>query len=371
MAYSKNLEDIIDAALADGELTEKERAVLHKKAEQEGVDLDELDVVIDGRLAKMKKQEDWLRPTPPSKEKLGNIVTCPACGAIVPAGAAVCPECGYEFRNVAANATITKLSKRLEEIEAQRGGGMQENQLFLYMTGTISKVDQQKIQCIKGFPIPNTKADMLEFLAYAIPEATRKIDYTGEDAGQGMAPAKYKQAWTKKCQEVILQAERTLSKDKEAMDEINRYKAMLGKKKFLSKHVIGTLVSLLMILLPIIVLSYFAAEEKEEKAQVETAIRNQADSLSKVIMTLPIPDKNNYKECTNKIQQVTWTPISCTTGSYSRELEKLQLQMVKSFVTKKNAYIEQINSLHKMDPLKEDSYENYVSESYTAESDTI
>lgn len=51
---SKELEEIVEAALADGVLTDKERAVLHKRAQAEGVDPDELDIVLDGRLAKMK-----------------------------------------------------------------------------------------------------------------------------------------------------------------------------------------------------------------------------------------------------------------------------------------------------------------------------
>ena len=62
---SKELEEIVEAALADGVLTDKERAVLHKRAQAEGVDPDELDIVLDGRLAKMKRSEDWLRPAPP------------------------------------------------------------------------------------------------------------------------------------------------------------------------------------------------------------------------------------------------------------------------------------------------------------------
>ena len=52
--YSKELEELIEGALADGVITDKERAVLHKKAESEGVDPDEPDMVLDGRLAKKK-----------------------------------------------------------------------------------------------------------------------------------------------------------------------------------------------------------------------------------------------------------------------------------------------------------------------------
>ena len=121
--YSKELEEIIEAALADGVLTDKERAILHKRALAEGVDPDELDVVIDGRLAKMKRSEDWLRPTPPqnlSNHKLGNVVKCPSCGSQVIGGSAVCPECGYTFSNVSANSSAEKLQAKLDEFNRRQ-----------------------------------------------------------------------------------------------------------------------------------------------------------------------------------------------------------------------------------------------------------
>lgn len=50
--YSKELDRLIQSVIADGEITEKERAVLQKRARAEGVDADELDVYIDGLVAK-------------------------------------------------------------------------------------------------------------------------------------------------------------------------------------------------------------------------------------------------------------------------------------------------------------------------------
>lgn len=58
--YSEQLEQLIKSVIADGVITEKERAVLHKKAASEGVDEDEIDVYVDGLVAQMKpivKQE--------------------------------------------------------------------------------------------------------------------------------------------------------------------------------------------------------------------------------------------------------------------------------------------------------------------------
>jgi hypothetical protein len=48
--YSEKLEQLIEHTLADGVLTEKEKQVLIKTAEAEGVDLDEFEVVLDARL---------------------------------------------------------------------------------------------------------------------------------------------------------------------------------------------------------------------------------------------------------------------------------------------------------------------------------
>ena len=54
--YNEKLEALITAALADGVLTDKEKDILFKKAEAMGIDRDEFDLVLDGRLAKRKKE---------------------------------------------------------------------------------------------------------------------------------------------------------------------------------------------------------------------------------------------------------------------------------------------------------------------------
>ena len=51
--YSEQLEALIKSIIADGRITDKERAVLHKRAEAEGIDADEIDVYIDGRLTEL------------------------------------------------------------------------------------------------------------------------------------------------------------------------------------------------------------------------------------------------------------------------------------------------------------------------------
>lgn len=195
--FSKELEEVIDAAIADGVLTDKERAVLHKRAQAEGVDPDELDVVIDGRLAKIKKQEDWLRPTPPQNlgnQKMGNIIKCPSCGAQVTGGSAVCPECGYAFSNVGANSYMEKLQEKLYEFNRRQEE--REDQYTLINNvykkkgddDTEAHIDKDttikaKMDIISTFPIPNTRADLLEFLTML----QHRAKSTGPRNGQNMS----------------------------------------------------------------------------------------------------------------------------------------------------------------------------------------
>ena len=153
--YNEELEQLIDAALADGVLTDKEKQILFKKAESFGVDLDEFEMVLNARALKAQQ------PVHQAKEKLGNIVTCPACGAHVPGGTAVCPECGHEFRNIEANHSVQKFSDGLQaandKMKESAGGAI------LASTFGIRAKKSPIEQYITTFPVPNTSDDLLEF----------------------------------------------------------------------------------------------------------------------------------------------------------------------------------------------------------------
>lgn len=230
--YSKELEELIDVILADGEITDKERAVLHKRALSEGVDLDELDVVIEGRLAKMQKVErdrsvsapppfsDPSRQTPKSN-KYGEIRKCPNCGAVVDAGSVKCNECGYNFVGIQAISSRQKLVDIITEIETQK-----ESQLTTYVGMMIGNSKESRIcSAIMNFPVPNAKEDLLEFLIFLKPLAS----------GAGIAdPARFRPAaYKRKYKECLAKAQLFFSDDPQFQ------KLLEGNKK--SKSVFGKL----------------------------------------------------------------------------------------------------------------------------------
>ena len=174
--YSKELEELIDSVLADGVITDQERAVLRKRALACGEDPDEVMIVVDGRLAKMKKGAS---PAIPATEKRGNIVKCHNCGAPIEAGAVKCKECGYVFTNVKANNTAKEFAIMLEQrIQKVRYDGDKTN---------INKVNE----FIKNYPLPTGKEDLLEFIASLDARRRSKSNY------QEAYNAKYQECVTK------------------------------------------------------------------------------------------------------------------------------------------------------------------------------
>ena len=186
--YSKELEELIESALADGVITDKERAILHKRAKTEGVDCDELDMLLDGRLAKMKKKQASQIPVPPKpveSTKMGNVMRCPNCNAPYEPGTGKCPSCGHVFQNIDAIKSSVKLAEGIQNLIDNGGkkffGGDIDD-------GTRTSVEE----FIKNFPIPNAKDDLLDFI---ISLDTKRRDF--ESWFDGSYNTKYREAVNK------------------------------------------------------------------------------------------------------------------------------------------------------------------------------
>ena len=71
--YSEKLEEVISAALADGNLTEQKRKIIMRRAEKEGEDVEEVMMVVESRLLNQtKKQSNQSQSKSESKKEVTN-----------------------------------------------------------------------------------------------------------------------------------------------------------------------------------------------------------------------------------------------------------------------------------------------------------
>jgi hypothetical protein len=241
--YNEQIENLINMALADGELTEKEKQILFKKAEAAGVDLDEFEMVLDARLYERQKLQNAENvaaaaaapAAAPKSDKFGDIKKCPACGSIIQSFTAICADCGHTFSNVNAVSSVTKLYEQLQQAEAEERNRKVESAGWIdkFQASSASndhqmeeRVKKRKASVVSGFPVPNTKEDILEFLSMAVPEAGKKPNFLMMQTAAG---ALYK-AWHSKAEQVVMKARFSLKEDKRLLEEINHYAKELGIK---------------------------------------------------------------------------------------------------------------------------------------------
>lgn len=182
--FSKELEALIQATLEDGVLEEHEKLALMRRAQSEGVDLVELEIYINSILQKRKRELDTKKEAEyaaiekQKKQEFGK--TCPACGRQVPSLALVC-ECGYEFKNDRHESSVKILSDKIESIQQQETNG-----LFGKMPISEGEMNKQIVSAITMFPVPNTKEDIMDFLALAAPNSKKKGGLWGSIHGRLM-----------------------------------------------------------------------------------------------------------------------------------------------------------------------------------------
>jgi membrane protease subunit (stomatin/prohibitin family) len=263
--YNEQLEKLIEMALMDGELTEKEKQILFKKAESMGVDLDEFEMVLEAKLfEKQQSAKQQVAPpvsttVAPKSDKYGDVKKCPSCGAIVQSFSGKCGDCGYEFRDIQSDVTITKLFEALmdadnlpkeefRELSNNTGGGIMgsfmgstmamanrqkdEDRLKQLDKAHKEKIHARKVQIISNFPVPNTKEPLLEFLTLGISKATpiKKGIFSKMTAAEDEHNALVS-AWKSKIDQVVMKAKMSMKEDKSLLSDIENMVAQLNSKK--------------------------------------------------------------------------------------------------------------------------------------------
>ena len=233
------IENLINMAIADGEVTEKERAIILRKAEGLGEDKDEVEMILDGKIALMKKEQvaPQAQQQIPKSNKEGEIKKCPSCGAPSQSFATKCPDCGHEFRNSSTSNSIQLFFDKLQSIDFEENNRIHEStgiDKWLGGDNTLKieqRIFQRQISLLGSFPIPNTKEDIIEFLAMAVPEATKKLGFFAKMSGSIEShKGELKKAYFAKCEQIIMKARFSMKDDKKTLEEIMAYAKELGLK---------------------------------------------------------------------------------------------------------------------------------------------
>lgn len=103
----EELDQLIQEYLTDGVLSDKERAVILKKAEGMGLDRDEIDLYLDAQVQKIDQATDAA-----VRKQRGK--TCPYCGKSVPQLVDKCPHCGEDI-TAEASEELQEIFENLEE----------------------------------------------------------------------------------------------------------------------------------------------------------------------------------------------------------------------------------------------------------------
>jgi hypothetical protein len=106
---NENLEKYIDLAITDGRLTDKEKQILIRKAEEAGVEWDEVEMILEAKLHE-KQQSKIIH-----EEK---VKKCPSCKEPLLALSKVCIACGHVANSETISSTSNNsLESLIENIE--------------------------------------------------------------------------------------------------------------------------------------------------------------------------------------------------------------------------------------------------------------
>lgn len=243
--YNEQLEKLIELALADGELTEKEKQVLFKRAETEGIDLDEFEMVLEARVFEKTKNKTLEPIAAPKSDKFGDVKKCPSCGSIAESFSTRCTDCGYNFRNVENIKSIKEFFYDYQKIEDSIHFQEKKGLQAFFNTEDIDTkkkvaVYLKKKEFIMHFPIPNSKEDILEFLTLAVPLASpakkgvfsgykKMTNFLNHEASKNY-DFLIAEVWLQKCEQIVMKSRLSMKDDRKTLEQVEYYTQKLGIK---------------------------------------------------------------------------------------------------------------------------------------------
>lgn len=233
-SLSPRLNSLINAAVADGEISDMERNVLIRNAQQEGVSMDEFVMILEARLYEQQQVLRARQQEADNKQKAAAAVNvapipgrpsrpqlrkCPACGEIInDVLTTKCDKCGYDFDLTAEKSSESsweRLTAKIEEVRGKQDNNILTNNIFTHvLSGRVPEIEEEKqiASIISNFPVPSGKQDLLDFFASCTPLAKADKFYDGGDLVEV--------AYYAKAQQVLIKARVLMKNDKELLEQM-------------------------------------------------------------------------------------------------------------------------------------------------------
>lgn len=183
----EDIQKLIDIAKLSGELTDRQREIILSKAEKLGEDVDEVEMLLETiKYQSPRKSENSARV---------KMRKCHNCGAIVPASAVKCPECGMVMESEADSSSqnrdyIAEIQREFKRIESRKRR-KDEDEFDL-----DDNRHQEKMNVIRSFSVPFTKDAQIMAFNYA----KARFEAVNSKDGSGYSEEESR-AWLAKAQE--------------------------------------------------------------------------------------------------------------------------------------------------------------------------
>lgn len=221
-SLSPRLNSLINAAVADGEISDMERNVLICNAQQEGVSMDEFVMILEARLYEQQQVLRSRQQEADNKQKAAAAVNvapipgrpsrpqlrkCPACGEIInDLLTTKCDKCGYDFDHTAEQSTESSWERLAAKIAEEREkDNLRTKSFFEDLLG--ESLDAKLASVVSVFPVPSGKQDLLDFFTSCAPLA----DKLGSQLDR---------AYYAKAQQVLIKARVLLKNEKDLLEQM-------------------------------------------------------------------------------------------------------------------------------------------------------
>ena len=136
----------------------------------------------------------------------GELYKCPNCAERLDSFMTVCSTCGYELRGAKGASVVKEFAEKLEQIESVRIEANKFNSVMEGVFGKFNKTDEQKINLIRSFAIPNTKEDIFEFMILAASNIDLKLYGSTDATDKSSSKRAISDAWLAKFEQAYEKA---------------------------------------------------------------------------------------------------------------------------------------------------------------------